>query len=118
MSDLLDDLSQRELCERYGVQCVPSPPDLKVGIARNVRDGILPINGLRHPASGDTTGWYIWAGGEPSREPDFFAPLHVRHLGEWCPVVIRFLGLPAGYRFLVAGDYEDVWFDPTLLVEP
>jgi hypothetical protein len=86
-----------------------------VGISRNVRDGILPINGLRHPPEGDTTGWYIWAGGEPSDAPDFFVPLHVEHIKEWCPDAIRFLGLPPGWRFLVAGEHEDVSEDRSLL---
>jgi hypothetical protein len=54
-------------------------------------------------------------GGEPSDDPDFFVPLHVEHLAAWCPEAIRFLGLPAGWRFLVAGDYEDVWQDLSLL---
>lgn len=112
-----DDSGERELCERHGALWAPSPPDLKVGVARNVRSGALPINGLRHPPSHDTTGWYIWAGEEPSADPDFFVPVHVRHLEEWCPDVLRFLGLPPGYRFLVAGDHEDVWFDPSLLVD-
>ena len=86
-----------------------------MGIARNVRTGAIPLNGLRHPPQGDTTGWYIWAGEELSTAPDFFEPLHVLHLAEWCPAALRFLGLPPGWRFLTAGDYEDVWEDPTLL---
>ena len=88
---------------------------LKVGIALNVREGITPINGLRHPPEGDTTGWYIYAGEELSDDPDFFKPLHVEHLDKWCPQIKKYLGLPAGRRFLVAGDYEDVWFDESLL---
>lgn len=108
-------LMQRELCERYGVDFVAAPNHLKVGVARNVRDQLLPINGLRHRPEGDTTGWYIWAGEEFSSEPDFFVPLHIEHLAEWCPEAIRFLGLPPGWRFLAADDYEDVWEDQSLL---
>lgn len=106
---------QEATCRKYGVAYVSAAVDLKVGISRNVRDGILPINGLRHPPAGDTTGWYIWAGGEPSDAPDFFVPLHVEHLKEWCPDAIRFLGLPPGWRFLIAGEHEDVWEDRSLL---
>jgi hypothetical protein len=106
---------QRDTCDRYGVEFVPAPRRLKVGIARNVREGILPINGLRHPPAGETAGWYIWAGEEMSDDPNFFEPLHVEHLVEWCPHALRFLGLPPGWRFLVAGDYEDVWEDSSLL---
>lgn len=107
--------SQLRFCKERGAPFVESPSDMKVGISLNVRSGLMPINGLRHPIQGDTTGWYIWAGGEPSAEPDFFQPVHVAHLAEWCPLALKFLGLPPGWRFLVAEGYEDVWEDPTLL---
>jgi hypothetical protein len=114
----LDDVQarQRETCQRFTAEPVDSPCDLKVGIARNVREGVLPINGLRHPPQGDTTGWYIWAGGEPSSQDDFFEPLHVKHISEWCPDVLPYLQLPPGWRFQIALGYEDVWADPSLLV--
>jgi hypothetical protein len=67
------------------------------------------------PPAGDTTGWYIWAGDHLSDDPTFFVPLHVEHLDEWAPQVLKFLGLAPGWRFLVAGEYEDVWYDPNLL---
>ncbi|AUX29368.1 MULTISPECIES: hypothetical protein [Sorangium] len=107
--------AQQELCKRHGADFVAAPPQLKIGIARNVREGLLPVNGLRHPPTGDTTGWYIWAGEELSDDPEFFLPLHAVHLVEWCPIAVRFLGLPPGWRFLVADEYEDVWNDPSLL---
>jgi hypothetical protein len=107
---------QRALCAAWSAPFSPAGDELKVGIADNVRMGKLPINGLRHPPEGDTTGWYIWAGGEPSGEPDFFKPLHVSHLDEWCPGIRRFLGLAPGWRFQTdnAG-YDDVWEDSSLL---
>lgn len=108
---------QEEVCRKYGVPFFESPPGLKVGIARNVRNSVMPINGLRHSPAGDTTGWYIWAGGEPSADPDFFVPLHVEHLAEWCPEALPFLGLPPGWRFLTAEGHEDVWEDQSLLTE-
>ena len=93
---------QRSVCKRIGVHPVPAFTDLKVGIARNVRDGVQPLNGLRHQPEGDTTGWYIWAGENLSDDPDFFVPLHVSHLAEWCPEVEKYLALPPGWRFLIA----------------
>lgn len=80
-----------------------------------MRDGLLPIDGLRHPGEVDTTGWSIRAGEELSTDHDFFVPVCVSHLGDGCPDVIRFLGLPAAFRFLVAGEHEDVWEDRSLL---
>lgn len=108
-------MRQRQVCQKYGASHYPSPSHLKAGIARNVHAGAAPINGLRHPPAGDTTGWYIWAGEELSDAPDFFEPLHVEHLVERCPEVLPYLGLPPGWRFLIAPDYEDVWYDESLL---
>ena len=105
----------RDVCRRYGTDYCPSPESLKVGISMNVRDGVVPINGLRHPPDGDTTGWYSWAGEKMSDSSDFFKPLHVEHLDTWCPQIKKYLGLGPGWRFLIADDYEDVWFDESLL---
>lgn len=109
------DLEQMSVCARHGAPWVPAPSDLKVGIARNVRSGLKPLNGMRHLPAGDTTGWYIWSGEELSSDPDFFVPLHVDHLSSWCPDALKFLGLPPGWRFLTDGAYVDVWEDPSLL---
>ena len=106
---------QKKLCKRFGAEFLSAPDELKVGISLNVKEGILPINGLRHPPEGDTTGWYIWAGEELLDSPDFFKPVHVAHLDKWRPQVKKYLGLAPGWRFLIAGDYEDVWFDESLL---
>lgn len=106
---------QRIICERYDAPFVDAPSFLKVGIALNVKEGRQPINGLRHPLEGDTSGWYIWAGEEFSTDPDFFVPLHIEHLSEWCPDVLKYLGLPPGWRFLIAPGYEDIWEDKSLL---
>jgi len=76
----------------------------------------MPINGLRHFHEGNTTGWYIWAG-EFSDAPDFFKPMHLFHLQEYYPELLKYLGLPPGNRFLIDNKgYEDVWFDEGLLV--
>lgn len=106
---------QQDLCRKYGTKFVESPKHLKVGIARNVKEGALPINGLRHPPQGDTTGWYIWGGDELNNDSNAFEPLHVAHIADWCPAVLKYLGLPPGWRFLVTEDYEDVWEDESLL---
>lgn len=106
---------QESTCEKFNVPFFNTPSTLKVGISLNVKEGVQPINGLRHPPEGDTSGWYIWAGEEFSEDPNFFVPLHIEHLSEWCPEIIKYLGLPPGWRFLIAPNYEDVWQDPSLL---
>jgi hypothetical protein len=114
---MTDDLAkkQAEVCKQFAVEPFPTGSNLKVGIARNVREGLQPVNGLRIQPEGDTTGWYIWAGEHWSDDPDFFVPLHVEHLPLWSAAVMPYLRLPPGWRFLVAPGYEDVWFDEQLL---
>lgn len=113
MTDI--DREQEQICARLGIRPVDAPQHLKVGLARNVGQGLWPLNGLRHPPQGDTTGWYIWAGGEPSDVPDFFEPVHLSHLTSLCPEILKFLRLPPGWRFLYAPGQEDVWQDSGLL---
>jgi hypothetical protein len=108
-------MQQDELCRRFGVDPTFPEPTSKVGIASNVRDGVVPLNGLRHPQVGDTNGWYVWAGTELSSAGDFFDPVHVEHIAQRCPEVLPYLALPLGWRFLIAPGHEDVWFDQSLI---
>lgn len=113
--DAVIQIKQQAVCSRFSAPYYGCDSSLKVGISRNVRDGVRPLNGLRIRPEGDTSGWYIWAGTEFSEAPDFFVPLHVSHLTEWAPLVIPYLGLPPGWRFLATEQYEDVWEDAQLL---
>jgi hypothetical protein len=110
-----DDLAQRRTCRRYATEFVESPPGFKIGIARNARPGEWPLNGLRHPPEGETCGWYIWAGETLSADPDFFELQHVSLVSDLLPLILPYLGLPPGWRFLLAENHEDVWYDPELL---
>ena len=102
------------VCEWIGAEPLPPALDSKLGLAiGSLTAG--PIHGLRHPSKDGASGWYIWCG-ELSEADDFFSPLHVEHLAKYLPAAMEYLALPPGYRFLVDGtDYEDVWFDASLL---
>ena len=83
----------QSVCEFAGV--APSAPAVgsKLGVAL-LTLGQTPIHGLRMPPVGDTNGWYIWCGGEPSEAEDFYSPLHVEHIAEYLPLVAEYLSLP------------------------
>ena len=106
---------QREFCQKHGVEYQPLDFNLKIGISDNLFSDVLPLNGLRHPEENNTCGWYLWRGEEMSDDEDFFKPIHLYHLAERKPELMKYLSLPSGWRFLLAGDYEDVWFDASLL---
>src|SRR3569623_262387 len=105
---------QRAFCGEKAIEYVPSLPAFICGFAIHT-SGQLPINGLRHSLSEGTTGWFVWCGEVLSSEPDFFKPIHTAHIYEQLPQVRPLLGLQPGYRFLIAPDFLDVWFDGSLL---
>jgi hypothetical protein len=112
----LDD-AQRRVCAQFEAQPALPQAGSKVGIALSTLS-LLPLNALRIPTVGlddSTNGWYIWGGEVFSEAPDFFDALHVEHLSEYCPAILEYLGLPPGWRVLLAPNQTDVWFDDGLL---
>ncbi len=107
---------QKQICRKYNADYIATNLNLKLGISQDFFSGELPLSGLRHPAEVGTCGWFLWVGEEMSEADDYFQPLHIIHLVEKFPSVMKYLGLPYGWRFLTANDYEDVWFDEKLLL--
>lgn len=105
---------QKAVCKQFSAEYVPTRRDQKLGFA-NSTAGQVPINGLRHSPTIETSGWYIWCGEFFSEAPDFFEARHAFHFYDERHDIARLLGLAPGWRFLLAGDYIDVWFDSTLL---
>jgi hypothetical protein len=106
---------QLGVCKRFSAAPLVSSPDEKIGVSQSALDRVQPINGLRHPKGDGTTGWFVWGGEELESGDGFFLPLHVLHLEFSLREVLPYLALPPGWRFLIGPDYEDVWFDETLL---
>lgn len=105
---------QKQICAKFDTAYQPCDLGLKVGVSINLKGVLRPINGLRVREENGTSGWYIWVG-EWSNDPDFFVPLHGEHLKTWAEIIMPYLGLPEGWRFLVADDYDDAWEDPGLI---
>ncbi|MGS2613473.1 immunity protein Imm33 domain-containing protein [Micromonospora sp. LZ34] len=108
--------AQDDMCRRFAVE--PSPPGqgTMVGFALSRPRELEPLNALRHPIAGSSNGWFVWRGPAiPQEDEKFFAPLHVEHLDEYAPQLEPYLALPPGWGVVLAPDYEDVWYDETLL---
>jgi hypothetical protein len=107
---------QQDLCNQYGAKFCPPMPGSRIGIARQTLE-LWPLNGMRITPHGGACGWYLWGGGEPSDADDFYQPVCVEHLVDYCPLAIPFLALPEGWRFLTDGKTMDVWFDAALITD-
>jgi hypothetical protein len=42
-------------------------------------------------------------------------PFRAQPVRNWCAEVVKLLGFPRGWRFLLAGEYQDLWFNKNLL---
>lgn len=103
---------QAAVCARFGAALLLPSTNDKVGIALESLHS-RPLHALRHSPGNGTCGWYIWAG-ELSEDSDFFSPLHVTHLPEHVPELVPYLGLPPGWRVLIAPGHEDVWYEEAI----
>jgi hypothetical protein len=106
-------MTSQAFCDDLDLPFVEAPGESISGVAVQTLH-LRPLNALRLPLMPGTSGWYIW-GGDYSDHPDFYKPTHTHHLVESTPEIIKFLGLPPGYRILLAPGHEDVWFDESLL---
>ena len=109
---------QRKLCNRLNLIWTPFDTQLMIAFNTSLLTKCQPINGLRHPRNGNIDGWFLWSGGEiPNDDETFFQPTHVEHLINKKPIVLKYLGLPFGYRFQIDDNgYEDIWFDSSILL--
>jgi hypothetical protein len=108
---------QKALCDRLKIDWTPVEANSMIAFNESLLSETLPINGLRHPRTANIDGWYLWSGGDIPQEDDhFFQLLHVEHLLESRPIVLKYLGLPEGWRFQIDDNgYEDIWFDESVI---
>jgi hypothetical protein len=117
MEETIEDI-QRRICKAYGAEFTPPAPGSKVGIALQTM-GRIPINGVRTPPTETICGWYIYAGDEWSDDRNFYKPMCVEHLAEYCKYALPFLALPPGWWFHTDGKGQfGAAFDPKFLANP
>ena len=106
---------QKKICERFGSIFAPPQPTQKVGIALSTLD-LIPLNAVRVPPEDDICGWYIW-GGDYNEAEEFYQPMHMSHISQYCPAIEPYLALSPGWGVIISPseDYEDVWFDEARL---
>lgn len=108
---------QRTICHKLNIDWAPVDLSSMIAFNDSLLSVALPINGLRHTKTEKINGWYLWSGGDiPHEDDNFFQPMHVEHMLELRPIVLKYLGLPEGWRFQIDDKgYEDIWFDESLL---
>ncbi|WP_205700443.1 immunity protein Imm33 domain-containing protein [Cobetia marina] len=101
---------QIAMCKKHNAEYKPCMLSGIAGVAIDTV-GLQPIQGVRLESEKGETGWYLWAG-DFSDADDFFKPVHLEHIDNFFPEVKSYLGLGAGYKFIIDNEgYEDVWYE-------
>lgn len=106
--------AQAEICLAVGSPHVEAAFDSKVLVAADTIK-TFPLNGTRLPAGEGESGWRIWGGEDVPADAAAFETMTVSDLQLVCPQLLKYLGLPPGWRVLWAPGEEDVRFDHRLL---
>lgn len=109
---MIEDQNQK-ICREYGSGFVPASEQDIIGYS-SINEGVWPLNGLRNQNSTGYSGWYIWWGDNLSEKSDFFKPIHLSHVQVIGVNFRPYLSLEPGWRWLLAPDYVDVWFDASV----
>lgn len=107
---------QREVCKRFGATHYASDENNTVYFAGETQ-GLLPVHGERVRGGENQSGWYVWCGGNRFDRDDFFQEMSVFEFAGRVPLAYSFLGLPPGFKFLVAGGHQRAWLEEGLLEE-
>ncbi|UTW45427.1 hypothetical protein KFE80_00380 [bacterium SCSIO 12696] len=102
--------NQKACCNHYKADFIPPNPDQMVAISEGVLSGTLEIEGVRYPSPEHMSGWWLttdlYNGDVESLET-----VHFSHVADARPEIAQYLALPFGYRFVLGGESEHVWFD-------
>ena len=86
------------VCRRWAAPYLPADGQALVAISPLVLAGHMPVSGARYPSDGRNSGWIIWAGDRHEEVTDLIHE-HAAHLATLRPDLLRYLGLPVGWRF-------------------
>jgi hypothetical protein len=96
------------VCRRWAAPYLPTDGRALVAISPLVLEGHLPVEGSRIRGRGENSGWIIFAGDRDEEVADLIRE-HAVHLATKRPDLLRYLGLPAGWRFYCDAAGENVW---------
>ncbi|NRB25796.1 hypothetical protein [Shewanella sp.] len=100
---------QQECCEGFKAQYTPLEEDKMVVISKGVYEG-HPVEGVRYPAPEHMSGWWLTTD-LYNGDTDSLKTVHFSHIIENRPEIAIYMALPSGYRFVLGGEDEHVWFD-------
>ena len=109
---------QKDFCGTYNVDLESAKLDQLVVVSEDVFNGAL-VEGVRYDSSDNMSGWWLTSKSYSGNTDDLKLE-HISHIYEKRKDLIKFLGLPFGFKFfqekyVSENSPEDVWFDEDVL---
>ncbi|WP_215397034.1 immunity protein Imm33 domain-containing protein [Rheinheimera oceanensis] len=108
--------NQRECCEHFGAQYKPVDENQLVAISKGIYEGVTPVEGVRYPSPPHMSGWWLTTD-EYDGNIGSLVTVHFKHIIEKRPELALYMALPFGYRFILGGETDHVWFDQVVANE-
>jgi hypothetical protein len=108
--------SQQECCEHYGARYQPVKYEQLVTISQGVYEGNKPVEGVRYPSPSHMSGWWLTTD-EYDGNINSLVTVHFQHIVDKRPELALYMALPFGYRFILGGEDEHVWFEQQIADE-
>ena len=102
--------NQKACCEHYKTDFIPPTQEQLVTISEGVLEGAHEIEGVRYPSPDHMSGWWLTTD-LYNGDVGSLKTVHFSHIEEALPQVSQYMALPFGYRFVLGGESEHVWFD-------
>ncbi|WP_407477514.1 immunity protein Imm33 domain-containing protein [Acinetobacter baumannii] len=114
MKDILK--VQKECCDHYEEKFFPVELDQLVVVSNGVLEGEIPIEGVRYRSPKHMSGWWLTSD-KYDGDIETLKNIHFTHILEKRPDLAIYMALPYGYRFILGGEEEHIWFDENALDE-
>jgi len=102
---------QQELCRNKGAEYIPPLFQQMVAISDGVLEGEA-TEGVRYPSPRHMSGWWLTTD-RYNGDIKTIRTVHLYHVVIVRPDLIKYLGLPFGYRFHASSD--QAWFDQKVM---
>ena len=102
--------TQKRCCSHYSTQFVPPSYNNMVVISDGVYEGGEPVEGVRYPSPPHMSGWWLTTN-KYNGDSRTLKTVHYQHIIEERPDLAIYMALPYGYRFMLGGEKDFVWFD-------
>lgn len=101
---------QMRCCEHYKANFLGATDNQLVVVSSGVLSPSKEVEGVRYPSPSHMSGWWLTTD-EYDGDVNSLQTLHFQHIREKRPDLAIYMGLPFGYRFLLGGVDEHVWYD-------